>query len=476
MFILQNAPKQYDQIPGLNVNWIPLYTGTAKYDLNVWVRIEPELEIIFEYRADLFRAATIKSMLSDYQSVLQHVANNPGSRIHDLLTPGKSNTVSSAAVSRMTGPKGKTKCRVASSDDVQSSLMEIWQIVFGIRPIGIDDDFFQLGGDSLLAARLFAQVEETFEVNLPLATLLEAPTIRQMAGLITSPKTTLSGSSLVIIQPTGTKPPLFFVHPHSGIISHPRKFARSLGPDQPLYGLTAQAVQGEQPYKHVEEMAAHCVQEIRTIQPKGPYYLSGLCFGGMVAYEMARLLKAKGEEIALLALLNTPSPGSLKGWTYLVTRMMYELRKLHALPLKEKLDVFSRKTARWLRGSFERAFWRVLPYSSKLLAANKTARRSLSIENLSVLAAKAYNPGSYVGRITLFLTGEVGSRYAVDPEHGWAELAQGGIELYRIGGDNFTLFNEKNIQSLGEQFQFCLERARREHASSPTHASASNAA
>ena len=289
MFILQNAPQEDPQAQGLTMTWSPLYTGTAKYDLNVWLKVEPALEVILEYSTDLFRAATMKQILEDYQAILGTMAKDPGARISNLQISRKAGPArmqpGSITAKEMVAPKDS----VAPKDDVQSRLVELWEAAFRTRPIGVDQDFFELGGDSLLAARLFAQIERAFQMDLPLAALLEAPTIRQLAGRICGRKNYSLGSCLVAIQPSGTKPPLFCVHGHMGEVFYCRNLARSLGADQPVFGLRSYGLGGEPPHYTIEDMAVHYLREIRTVQPKGPYFLSGYCFGGMVAYEMARL-------------------------------------------------------------------------------------------------------------------------------------------------------------------------------------------
>jgi len=185
----------------------------------------------------------------------------------------------------------------------------------------------------------------------------------------------------------------------------------------------------------------------------------------MVAYEIASLLKAQGEEAALLVLFNTPAPGSLKGWPFscLAKRFTYEARKLFALPTKEKLAVFAGKAAglrRMLLQSFTRALWQALPRANA--GRDKIARRFLSRTNVNILAAKAYHPPPYSGRIILFVTEDIGSRYVIDPRRGWGDLAMNGIEIHPVAGDNVSFFEEGNVETLAEKLRFCLARVHRD--------------
>lgn len=465
MFILQNVPKEIRQVPELSMSWVPLDTGTAKYDLNVWLKIGSALEVILEYRTDLFRAVTMQQILDDYQAVLGTMAKDPGARIHNLPISRKAEPAQLPSVPTVAKEMVEPKDSVARKDDVQSRLVELWEAAFRIRPIGLDQDFFELGGDSLLAARLFTQIEKAFQMDLPLAALLEAPTIRQLAGTINGRKTRSSGSSLVVIQPSGTKPPLFCVHGHMGEIFYCRNLSRSLGADQPLFGLRSQGLGGEPRHCTVEDMAVHYLREIRTVQPKGPYFLSGFCFGGMVAYEMARLLKIQGEDVALLVLFNAPAPGSLKGWplsrVYLAKRIAHELKKLRTIGIREKLAVFGNKAvalAGLVFGSFKAALWQALANSS-IGSAERGAQRLLSVKDINVAAAKAYNPGAYPGEIILFLTEEVESLYGIDPRDAWMALAGEGIEVHSVPGDNNSMFDARFVDALAEKLKSCITRA-----------------
>jgi len=463
MFILQNAPRENRDIPGLSIKWLPLYTGTAKYDLNVWLKIEPALEVILEYRTDLFRAATMKQLLEDYDTVLRTMVKDPGARVSNLLISSKPRPVPAQRVPTGAKETAAAKDSVAPSDDVQSRLVELWQAAFGM-PIGVDQNFFELGGDSLLAARLFIQIEKAFQMELPLAVLLEAPTIRQLAGIISAPTVCSSHSSLVPAQPSGTKPPLFCVHGHTGEIFYCRNLSLSLGADQPIFGLRSQGLGGEAPFLTVEEMATHYLREIRTVQREGPYFLVGYCFGGMIAYEMGRLLKAQGEEVALLVMFNTPAPGSLKWWPlrpdYLVTRITRELRNLRTLKTREKLVFLPSKAiglAQLAFGSFKAALWRALAKSP--IGAEREAQGLLSIADINLLAAKAYDPGAYPGRIIFFLTkDDATSLNATDPARGWMALAEDGIEVYVFDAGTPSLRQVPNIE-LAEKLKSCLTQA-----------------
>jgi pimeloyl-ACP methyl ester carboxylesterase len=170
----------------------------------------------------------------------------------------------------------------------------------------VKDDFFNLGGDSLSAVRLMLEIEQHFGQKLSLATLFPSSTIEHLASILRQATGSRLSSPLVAIQPSGAKPPFFCVHPIGGNVLCYLDLARHLGEDQPFYGLQASGIDGEgEPKSRIEGMAGYYIEAIREIQPQGPYLLGGWSFGGVVAFEMAQQLHSSGEQVALLALIDS---------------------------------------------------------------------------------------------------------------------------------------------------------------------------
>ena len=189
-------------------------------------------------------------------------------------------------------------------------LLAVWEGVLGVKGVGAQESFFDAGGHSLLAIKLFDRIEHAFGVKLPIASLFQAPTIEAQSELLRREGWTPSWSSLVPIQPRGSRLPFFSVHAVGGNVLNYRLLARHLGPDQPFYGLQARGLSGvEAPYESVEEMAAGYLHEVRQEQPHGPYLLGGASSGGAVAYEMAWQLRRAGEEVRSLVMMDTYLPG-----------------------------------------------------------------------------------------------------------------------------------------------------------------------
>src|SRR5262249_47184195 len=185
---------------------------------------------------------------------------------------------------------------VAPRDALEFQLAQIWERVLGIYPIGVRDNFFDLGGHSLLTLSLMARIRNATGRDLPLKALFHGGTIERLAGILRREANSMSWSCLVELQTSGSRPPIFFVHPADGTVLFYADLARCLGSDQPFYGLQAPGLYGERPlYTRIEDLAAHYIEAIREIQPEDPYLLGGWSLGGIVAYEMAQQLVTRSQ-------------------------------------------------------------------------------------------------------------------------------------------------------------------------------------
>jgi acyl carrier protein len=267
-----------------------------------------------------------------------------------------------------------------SADDTARQLAHIWQKFLRVGSIGLDQNYFDLGGDSSLAVQMFAEIEKTFGIKLPLATLYEAPTIEELSRLLRDQTSDSGWSPLVAIQPTGSRPPLFCMHPHGGNVLLYRDLSRHLGSDQPFYGLQSQGLDGTTPpLTQVADMAALYVKEIRRVQPHGPYYLGGYCLGGAIAFEMAQQLQADGEPVALVALFDTMEfsrvqlPSFWENLYYNAERLLFHASNFLSLDYAGKTKFWRDKT-RTLRS-------RAFVFGSMLFGTLRKDSRSGSSES-----------------------------------------------------------------------------------------------
>ncbi len=346
---------------------------------------------------------------------------------------------------------------IMARDAVELELAGIWEEILGVRPIGMEDDFFHLGGHSLLVLPLLTRIEKRLGQALSIAELLAEPTVAALARRLRRQPGDTVRTPLLPLQPRGSAPPLFCVHPLGGSSLCYQPLAVHLGEEQPLYGLDALHLMGrEELYRSLEEMASAYLVALKTIQPRGPYLLAGWSFGGVIAFEIARQLEERGEPVALLALFDTRAPeagyhapGSLDD----------------ALILRELLGDqigLSREELESL-GSDGRLHYVIeLGKKSGALPGDydlETAREVLRIIKMNGALVESYLPRPYKGRITFFQAAEES-----EPEERisrWRELASKGVEIRLVPGSHRRLFSEPYLHTLAEQLKAALQVARR---------------
>jgi thioesterase domain-containing protein/aryl carrier-like protein len=339
----------------------------------------------------------------------------------------------------------------APRSTLERELAGIWQDLLGVAEVGIHDDFFELGGQSLIAVRMFHRIGKKYGVELPLATLFEAPTIARCASLLRErlgpkleeedaarPPPALRGDSprspLVAIQPGDPgRTPFFCVHGAGGNVLNFRDLARALGQDQPFYGLQATGIDGmARPAETIEEMAAEYVGAIRRLQPEGPYLLGGYSGGGVVAFEMARTLTASGQKVSVLALLDTFHPQM----------------PIRAVTVRSRLERFLEEGPAYIREGLERRRTAAHVQEQRRRIAEARVRgeaiplelRDLHLTRSFERAVKRYLPTEWAGRAILFRAERVAYIYRDGgPCYGWDRHVLGGVDVVPVAGDHSTL-------------------------------------
>lgn len=348
------------------------------------------------------------------------------------------------------GRADPVKPYTAPRDELELRLVKLWEHLLEYSPIGIDDNFFEIGGHSLLVVRLMTQLEKELGKTFSLALIFHAPTIATMAAALRDQGWKPSWSSLVPIRTAGKLPPLFCVHADGGAFFY-TKFANYLSPQQPFYGLQARGLDGIQPpFTNIEEMAAHYLSEIRSIQPRGPYLISGFSMGGVVIYEMARQSLAAGDPAPLVVFIDAPSPEYFEEQA---TSFVSKLAGLSRFSLKDGIPHIWHRISqrfRWLSDEYQ---------SQLLLRANQPLNPALRIHRVRKLNHKIsdeYQPKPYPGPITILRASEQIRHSNPDPTLGWSEFVPGKISDYVIPGDHETIFHEPNVQVMAQTLQKCI--------------------
>jgi phthiocerol/phenolphthiocerol synthesis type-I polyketide synthase E len=351
-----------------------------------------------------------------------------------------------------------------AEDDTANQLAAIWQDILGLGTIGVDQNYFDLGGDSSLAVRMFAQIEKVFQVKLPLATLYDAPTIEELARIVQSNSSAFGWSPLVAIQPAGSRPPFFCFHGAGGNVLTYRDLSRYLGADQPFYGLQSQGLDGRcPPLTKIEDMAALYLKEIRRVQPHGPYFLGGYCGGGTIAFEVAQQLRTDGEPVALLALFDTMnwSKIPLTIWSkaaYASQRLVFHAASFLSLDSAGKAKFF-REKVEVLRSRIP--VWRGM-LLAKFNQHSDSAPSASSVLGLiwqtNDRACWNYVPQPYPGKITDFRPVK---QYQVFSKPGlkWDRLAQGGQEVVVLPVYPAGMLVEPFVEHLAGALRKCIDAA-----------------
>jgi amino acid adenylation domain-containing protein len=332
-----------------------------------------------------------------------------------------------------------------------------------VPSVGLDDDFFQLGGQSLIAARFFAQIETKFGKKLPLATIIHARTIRTLAAVIRDDHWAAPWSSLVPLKAAGSRAPFFLIHAVGGNVLNYGELAEGMPADQPVYALQAQGLDGQSPAaSSVEEMAAHYIRAMDTVQPNGPYYLGGFSAGGIVALEMAVQLRRAGQQVALLGLIDSSIAPSFRA---LVRKRKFALAIQAFLGIvRFNLGYMSKISV----GEFIKKKLRNFSMNSRILLfeigrmTKKIAAlahgNSLPVEEAFLRAISRYDPAPYPGDAILLET-EESELYSADKTLGWGDVIQGNLEIKTVPGDHDNLLERPQLDSLIHELVTAIHRA-----------------
>lgn len=351
-------------------------------------------------------------------------------------------------------------------DPLERALAKIWARLLRVKRVGINDNFFELGGHSLAAVRMLAEVCKLTGKVLPLAALFQASTVETLAELIRRDGWTPTWSSLVPIQPRGSATPLFLIHGAEGNVLLYRNLARHLGADQPVYGLQARGLNGDGRLDTtVEQMASRYLKEVMIAQPHGPYFLGGYCLGGIIAFEMAQQLKAMGEKVELVVMLDTYNPKATPPSRLTPRVMVHFLQNLwfHAANI---LTLAGTARGEFLREKVDIELSRL---QIRLHAAGHALRRAcgwktqhdyphLAVKKVNDEAAMRYNPLLYGGRVAVIRPKGSFAGLA-SPSLGWDQTVASGLEVHQLPVYPKGMLVEPFCQVLAETVKQCLRDA-----------------
>lgn len=341
---------------------------------------------------------------------------------------------------------------VAPRDALEWRLAKVWEEVLRARRIGVTDNFFDLGGHSLLAVQLFDRIARAVGRDLPVSVLYEAPTIEQLAELLRRENWTPPWEALVPMRTLGQRPPLFLAPPGASTVLRFNHLVRQLDAAWPVYGLAYRGMDGQaEPHDRLEQMAAYHLEEMRKLQPRGPYFLAGICFGSHLMFELARQLRASGEEVALLAVLDAAPPANGPDWDF--EHMAWYVPR-------ERYHRVRRIREEWQRGHLLRTLWSVAQYTVEQNWRYYTEpiwRRSRPAFHAHARAEHFYRAAPFDGRLALLQSEELQARKNFTAR--WRSLAAGEFEHEVIAGSHRqTLLQEPYAGHLAETLSRTLNQ------------------
>lgn len=459
MFALQNMPEAASQSLGLTITPVDVKTTQAQFDLILdAIEFEGQLHLTFVYNTDLFDSSTIESMATHFKVLLAGVVANPGhpigtlslltakeqiylgQRLHPAARLPKTGGHSQTAI-----PPERDDERVGPRDALEMQLAHIWEELLHVKP-GVRDDFFELGGHSLLLLSLLARVERITGKKLRVASVLSAPTIESLAMLLRN-EVDPSASPLVAMQPHGSLPPLFFVHPAGGSVAGYLALARALGTEQPFYAL--EGVQRESEGRALEQMAGSYVEVIRSVWPDGPYRLGGWSTGGVVAFEMARQLHGSRADVAPVVLLDSVAPGDddcdLDDNVSILAGFAVNLGvplDLTPAAYEEVLQSDTEAQLEWMLNQARQAG--SLPPDVDA----DDLRRRFKLYLADVEAVKNYRPSPT--SIPLLLLRAIDEPEDLETIARWRRLSANKLEIHNVPGDHLTMMRSPHVSTLAK--------------------------
>jgi aspartate racemase len=332
---------------------------------------------------------------------------------------------------------------VAPRNEIEERLASLWEEVLEVERVGVRDNFFSLGGHSLLAVRLFSRIEEEFGQSLPLLLLFKEGTVEVLAKVLAGEQVPTPGDGVVAIQPLGNEPPVFILS--AGL--YMRDLAFTLGESRPVYALLPHE-NGRLTFRgSVQESAKIFYHCLTGFYPEGPCLLLGHSAHGFFALELARLLRQTGRQVALLGLLDTYPPGSLRQVKF-VDRLKIHLGNLQGMTFAEILGYFGLSARRFVKR-------RQRPGDKVVRAQSQTDAQAKQLRDQLV---RAYKPEPYDGAVTLFSVTKHPWFIRWDPMEQWNRILTGPLEIVTIPGDHMSMLQPPQVGILADAIRAILQK------------------
>lgn len=449
---------------GWDVTDMEVHSGASCFDLFVEFLEHPlGLSGRFVYSTDVFNPATIRRLQENFEVLLQELASNPDQAVSAVPKAANEKLDRKALPAQAIEPD-KRREFVPPQGQLEERLTELWQAVLGVFPISATDNYFDLGGHSVLALQLFADIKFCFGLELPLATLFYAPTVRTMAGIIRD-SGVQAAAPVVSIQPNGTKPAIYCIGPGNGELLLFRQLSLELGQDQPIYGL--------QPFSlvdrltTVETVAAAYIEQLQESGEPRPFCLLGYSFGGLVAVEMARQLRKNGARPPLVALLDAHYPAGSKAreaWKDRIRRYRFHVNQV----------VHGARGLYHLVERLQARSSRVIHKVSTTIGID-VPKTGSDIFGRQFLASESYRAKPYPGSVILFKAESRPEFFGDDPALGWGKILP-HLRIEALPGDHETITGVMSLKTVAQKLAGILEDLSRSQGPDRNHSMSAGAA
>lgn len=482
--------------------------GTESLALHVTdIEASGSFELHFDFHEDIFSPGQRDQIISAYLDLLDLLIEAPKTQVSDLdlLIVESKQDANVDADDQNKILEFERLGQTPPRDLLEFQILRIWEDVLQIDSIGVKDNFFDLGGNSFLAVKMFVELEKQTSKYLPLTTLLKAATVADIAKVIQEESGAEIWSNVITVQPGENQKPIYFAPGAAGNGLAIARITNHLGSERPVYMFQYPVgSERQQEIVHIEKMAEHYMQALRAVQPQGPYILGGYSAGGMVALEAAQQLQQQNQDVDLLVIVDVPAQSSNYKYVKQFTHVICSLIGLNAMKERKiflrfrdlifRLDYFSRRGfSEWVtlklsrlrnfisgsRQEKERIFRK--KFGSQNIVKDGEANPD-SVANGSLKegdqlwkkhdrhmrehfdlindAVKSYIPQSYSGHVVLFKS-TIGYRRPemrmADPNMGWDRIVSGQLDVYEIPGNHMHIVREPNVTLLGRQLRVCLD-------------------
>lgn len=408
----------------------------------------------------------LKQLLPDYMVPADYVVLDSVPLTHN----GKVNRLALPAPDQTARVGVESEGYVPPRDSLEQQIAEAWAEVLGLQRVGIRDNFFDLGGHSLLAVRLMLRLQEILPGEaLPLKAVLEASTVEQFAIWLCNYKPDDRQFLVRIRHGSSDRPPFFCVHGAGGNVLNMRALAMALPQNLPFFSFQDKGLDGSQPFESIEDAARCYLDELRRVQPHGPYYIGGTCYGGSVAFEMARILERLGESVPLLVLIDSSNHAFTKSMStgerlfrevrLFIRRTTWHARRIsirqpHELPAY----ISGRVSALWKR---LRMFGKVGPtmLDFDIAPGTRMGENLKRVAQTNILALGKFVPKPYSGDVLIFRASARNLLPYDDFCLGWRSVVRGQVECFEIEGDHMSIMEQPAVQSMAEKLNARLLKA-----------------